>query len=138
MLLSKLVCDTDEVVSGSAALAVGVDEALLIADAHEAAGANGEAFLWLSAIYGRFRVVLHLNFVSDAAYLCSRSCHCWSGRLESGQRHLGSRYRPLVGRRVRSQHAQRRDANQGEADAVSTNYGSHLSGQGHSTISNPQ
>ena len=85
MLLSKLVCDTDEVVSGSAALAVGVDEALLIADAHEAAGANGEAFLWLSAIYGRFRVVLHLNFVSDAACLCSRSCHCWPGRLDSGK-----------------------------------------------------
>ena len=66
MLLSKLVCDTDQVVSGSAALAVGVDEALLIADAHEAAGANGEAFLWLSAIYGRFRVVLQQVFISDA------------------------------------------------------------------------
>ena len=85
-LLSKLVCDTDQVVPGSAALAVGVDEALLIADAHEAAGANGEAFLWLSAVYGRFRVVLHqIFYISDASGLCSRSCHCWPERLDSGK-----------------------------------------------------
>ena len=51
-ILSKLVSDTDQVVSGAAALAVGVDEALAIAGVHEADGANGEAFLWLSAIYG--------------------------------------------------------------------------------------